>query len=60
MTAISKLINAFLPILQSQRERNEAYLGEAVDIQDLERRMRELDLRNRASPQALPLSLGLR
>ena len=60
MTALGKLINAFLPILQSQRDRDDAYLGDAVDMGNLERRMRELDQRDRLSPQALPLGLGLR
>lgn len=60
MSAISKLIKALLPILPSQRERDEAYLAEALDICDLERRMRALDQREHTSPQALPLGLGLR
>ena len=33
--------------MQSQRERDDAYLAEAMDIDDLERRLRELDARGR-------------
>ena len=60
MFAISRLIKTLFPLLPSGRERDDAYLGEAVDIYDLERRMRELDQRDRTSQQALPLGLGLR
>jgi hypothetical protein len=48
MSAIKRLIHALLPTMPSQHERDEAYLGEAVDIYDLERRMRHLDQRGRS------------
>ena len=47
MSTLYRLIQAFIPSFPSQNERDEAYLAEAVDIYDLERRMREIDLRAR-------------
>lgn len=60
MSKIFGLIKAFLPTMTSQHERDEAYLAEAVDIYDLERRMREIDSRARNSSCEPPFSLGLR
>ena len=47
MSTIKRLIHALLPAMTSQPERDEAYLAEAVDFYDLERRMRQLDQRGR-------------
>ena len=47
MSTIFRLIHAFIPSLPSQHDRDEDYLAEAVDIYDLERRMRDLDARAR-------------
>jgi len=46
--------------MQSQNERDEAYLAEAVDIYDLERRMREIDSRGCYLASGSTYSLGLR
>jgi hypothetical protein len=40
-----ELIKAYWPKLRSQEDREFSYLSEAVDIYDLERRMREVDQR---------------
>ncbi len=53
-------VTRLLPRIQSQQERDESYLADAVDIYDLERRMREIDSRGRNTPTPLPLGLGLR
>lgn len=45
MSKLIELIKAYLPQLRSQEDREFAYLSEAVDIYDLERRMREVDQR---------------
>ena len=43
-----------------QREIDEAYLAESVDIYDLERRMREIDERGRSPVYGVSLGLFLR
>ena len=45
MSKLIKLIKAYLPKLRSQKDREFAYLSEAADICDLERRMGEIDKR---------------
>jgi len=45
MSQLLKLIRALTPALRSQKEMDEAYLNESVDICDVERRMREIDFR---------------
>lgn len=54
MSKLFQLISRLMPRVQSQRERDEAYLNDSVDIHDLERRMREIDSR------ASTLASGLR
>ncbi len=59
VTAMSKLIaivHALIPRIQTPAESSQAYLSHAVDIHDLERRMRELD--NRADTLASGLRHG--
>ena len=60
MSTFCRLIKALLPAMRSQKERDEAYLAEAVDIYDLERRMREIDSRGRYPASGSTYSLGLR
>ncbi len=57
MSALIELIKAVLPDVESQAERDEAYLSASVDIYDLERRMREID--DRANTLATGLQFGL-
>ncbi len=52
MSRLIELIQALLPRFPSQAEADEAYLGAAVDIYDLERRMREIDSRMRPGMRA--------
>lgn len=47
MTTILNFLKSLLPVIESQRERDEAFLAEALDIQDLECRMRAIDERGR-------------
>jgi hypothetical protein len=43
MSAILRLFTAIFPLAAAYFDRDEAYLAQAVDIYDLERRMREID-----------------
>ncbi len=43
--------------LDSQRERDEAYMAQAVDLYDLERRIRDIDQRGRHNWS--PIAAGL-
>jgi len=54
------LIQAMLPEIEPQQDRDQAYLAQSVDIYDLERRMREIDQRGRSAASDLTFSLGLR
>ena len=45
MSKLVELIKAYLPKLRSQKDREFAYLSEAADVYDLERRMGEVDKR---------------
>ena len=57
MSNLLSLLRSVLPTIESQAERDEAYLAAAVDLRDLERRMREIADRGRA--QASPIASGL-
>jgi hypothetical protein len=59
MSALIELIQALLPRFTSEADANVAYLNEAVDLYDLERRMREVDARGRADNSGLRLGLLL-
>jgi len=51
MSLLTQLIKALSPNFQSQQDHDLAYLSLACDMSDLERRMREIDHRDRhASP----------
>ena len=51
MFAFLRLFKAVPPSTLPRHDRDEAYLAEATDLYDLERRMREIDRRNRSAPQ---------
>lgn len=55
MSSLLQFLKSLLPVVESQQERDEVYLAGAVDICDLERRMREIDDRGRRHP--LPVTL---
>ncbi len=59
-TSLFGFLRHLIPNIQSQQERDELYLADAVDIYDLERRMREIDCRGRHTQGGMPLGLGLR
>ena len=60
MSHLLSILRSVLPTIESQAERDEAYLAAAVDLRDLERRMREIDQRGRTAANDLTFSLGLR
>ncbi len=60
MPKLFKVLKSLVPSFESHQDRAERYLSQAVDIYDLERRMRELDARNRSSSHDLTFALGLR
>jgi Protein of unknown function (DUF3563) len=47
MSKLMELIQALLPRFPSQTEADEAYLAQAADLRDLERRVRQIDTRSR-------------
>lgn len=47
MTNLLKFLKSLLPSIESQQERDEAYMAASADIYDLERRMRAIDERGR-------------
>lgn len=47
MSSFLKLLKALVPFMQSQLERDETYLAEALDLVDLERRVRVLEAKGR-------------
>jgi hypothetical protein len=57
MSNLLSLLRSVLPTIESQADRDEAYLAAAVDLRDLERRMREIDDRGRADLS--PIASGL-
>lgn len=57
MTSLLNLLKSLLPAIESQKERDEAYIAEAADLYDLERRMREVDARGRWNGS--PIAQGL-
>lgn len=60
MNSLLHFLRSLLPTIESQHERDEAYLAEAVDIHDLERRMRTIDERGRNSRGGIALGLYAR
>ena len=57
MSNLLSILRSVLPSIESQADRDEAYLADAVDLRDLERRMREIDSRGRT--EASPIASGL-
>jgi hypothetical protein len=60
MSKFFEFIKTLFPKFQSQRDRDEAYLAEAADVCDLERRMREVDQRGRAYQPSAQIAVGMR
>lgn len=57
MSRFLGLIRALLPHLESPQQRDEAFLAQAVDHCDLERRIRTLDARASNRGTGLPSAL---
>jgi hypothetical protein len=57
MSSLLQLLQSLLPSVESQSERDEAYLAGAVDIHDLERRMRSIEQRGRDHDAAITVGL---
>lgn len=55
MKNLIQLLNAWLPRFQTQQERDEAYIAAAVNLYDLESRIRKVDAarRGKAAPWQL-------
>ncbi len=60
MFKIIETLKALMPRAEPLPQPDEAYLADAVDLYDLERRMREIDLRSRDRSPDLVFALGLR
>lgn len=60
MSALFAFLKNLRPIIESQRERDEAYLAAATDLNDLERRMRAIDQRGRRGLPAIAVGLYTR
>ena len=57
MTTLLNLLKSLRPSIESQQDRDDAYVAGAVDICDLERRLREIDERGRR--ERSPIAHGL-
>jgi hypothetical protein len=53
MSKLIEIIKSFLPAFKSQHDMEEAFLSEASDVSDLERRMRLIDSDARESASGL-------
>ena len=60
MSNLFSILRSVLPTIESQADRDEAYLAAAVDLRDLERRMREIDDRGRTDASAIAAGLYVR
>jgi len=60
MSTILNFLKYLLPTIQSQQERDEAFLAESVDIHDLERRMRTIDEHGRNRSAGITFGLYAR
>lgn len=60
MSTLFTILKNLLPAVQSQRERDEAYLAASADLYDLERRMRDIDQRGRRGLSAAAVGLYTR
>ncbi len=60
MSTLFSFLKHVLPVIQSQRERDEAYLAAATDLNDLERRMRAIDQHGRRGLPAAAVGLYTR
>jgi hypothetical protein len=59
MSTLMELIQSLVPHIPDQAERDQAYLDHAVDLSDLERRLREVEARGCADTPGLVQGLFL-
>jgi|SoiMetStandDraft_5_1073268.scaffolds.fasta_scaffold672276_1 hypothetical protein len=59
MSDFLEFLKKLAPVMPSQRERDEAYLAEAQNLADLERRIRDIEARGRHAISDVPFGLGL-
>jgi len=59
MSHFVDFLRTLVPFMRSQRDRDETYLAEAMDLYDLERRIRQVEARGREATSDAPLRLGL-
>jgi len=57
MNSLLNVLKSLLPAIESQHDSDEAYMAAAADVQDLERRMRDIDQRGRRD--WAPITYGL-
>jgi hypothetical protein len=60
MSTVLRFLKSLFAVIPPQREIDEAYLAQSVDMNDLERRMREIDCRGRSATQGVMLGLYVR
>jgi len=59
MSNFVDFLRTLVPFMRSQGERDESYLAEALDLYDLERRIRQFEARGRHARSDVPLGPGL-
>jgi hypothetical protein len=59
MSNFVDFLRTLVPGMRSQCERDQSYLAEAMDLYDLERRIRQIEARDREARSDVPLGLGL-
>ena len=60
MSILLQLIKTFTANIKSQKDFDDAYLADSIDVHDLERRMREIEQRGRSDFHALACRNSLR
>lgn len=53
MSTLIERIKALIPAIKSQKDHDEAYLCQSVNVYDLERRMKDIDLNTRNQARSL-------
>ena len=59
MSDLLERLKALVPSLPTERDLEEAYLSEALDIADLERRIRRIEQRGHHADSDVPFGFGL-
>jgi hypothetical protein len=59
MSNLLERLKTLVPSVPTDRDRDEAYLAEALDVGDLERRIREMEQRGHHADSDVPFGFGL-